>query len=114
MAKQRKALQLCRQVLETLTYVLGAECGDERLGDLEVVDVVPWHNESTLRAALSAPAGTTTEMRAAYEEMLIEAQPTLRAAVGEAITRRRVPQILLVLQPPEDNPPDDAICQERP
>lgn len=44
----RKTLQLCSQVADTLNYVLSGDCGDELLQNLQVASVVPAPNSSQL------------------------------------------------------------------
>ena len=56
--KNRKALQLCAQVAETLREVLGGDCGDEQLRDLTVQSVVPAPNSSRLLVTLTLAPGS--------------------------------------------------------
>jgi ribosome-binding factor A len=99
--KNRKALQLCAQVAETLRSVLAGECGDAVLRDLTVESVVPAPTSARLLVTLSqAPPAT-----APIEEVLARlhrAHGLLRSQVAAAITRRRTPDLLFrVLLPSE-------------
>lgn len=89
----RKDLQLCRQVADTLHSVLG-DCGDDCLRDLHVVRVVPAPDASQLLVIVgSAPGETPAEPRAVLERLKARA-PGFRAEVARAITRKRAPSLL--------------------
>ena len=65
----RKDLQLCRQVADTLHSVLG-DCGDDCLRDLHVVRVVPAPDASQLLVIVGSPPGETpAEPRAVLERL---------------------------------------------
>jgi ribosome-binding factor A len=89
----RKALQLCSQVAETLAGVLTGELEDDVLRDLLVVSVTPAPNSSrllvTVRPAPGAPAPDPGDLA----ERLSRARERLRAEVARAIHRRRVPDL---------------------
>ena len=98
----RKALQLCGQVAQTLQAVLTGECGDDLLRELQVESVVPAPNSSrllvTLTLAVSRSAATVKEVLARLQQ----AQGQLRAEVAAAINRRRVPELTYRLIGPPD------------
>jgi ribosome-binding factor A len=52
--ENRKAQQLCRQVAETLAFVLSGETPDEVIGSLQVLSVVPAPDASRLLVTLRA------------------------------------------------------------
>ena len=67
--KNRKALQLSPQVAETLSKVLGGDCGDKVLRELTVQAVVPAPNSSPLLVTLTpAPDGPDADMVRAHLE----------------------------------------------
>jgi ribosome-binding factor A len=92
----RKALQLCAQVTEALTWALG-ECGDDLLRDLRVAAVVPAPNSAHLLVTLTlAPAsGPVTED--VLREHLQRAAGKLRTEVAAAIHRKRAPELMFRL-----------------
>jgi ribosome-binding factor A len=90
----RKALQLCGQVAETLALVLSGECGDELLRDLLVESVVPAPNSSRLLVTVSMPASAGDEDAGRALERLEHARGKLRGEVATAVHRRRVPDLL--------------------
>jgi ribosome-binding factor A len=97
----RKAAQLCRQVAVTLDEVL-AECRDDVLRDLHVVDVAPFPDASRLLVTVSAvdagaPGAPGPE---AVLEHLQHAAGHLRREVASAVTRRRAPLLVYRLRDP--------------
>ena len=54
--KNRKALQLCAQVAQTLGVVLAGECGEDLLRELFVTSVVPAPDSSRLLVMIAGPA----------------------------------------------------------
>src|SRR6185312_10015019 len=104
----RKAAQLCRQVAVTLDEVL-AECRDDVLRDLHVVDVAPFPDASRLLVTVSAvdagaPGSPDPE---AVLEHLRHAGGHLRREVAAAVTRRHAPLLVYCLQ-------DAAIGNDQP
>lgn len=85
--KNRKALQLCAQVAETLALVLAGEC-DDLLRDLGIVSVQPAPNSAALVVTLAAP---TDIEPAAVLERVQRVAGKLRHEVAAAIHRKRVP-----------------------
>jgi len=89
----RKDLQLCRQVADTLSLALG-DCGDDCLRDLHVVRVVPAPDASQLLVIVGSPPG---EVPSPPDEVLAHLQARsvwLRGEVAHAITRKRAPALL--------------------
>ncbi|MFN0052620.1 MAG: ribosome-binding factor A [Planctomycetales bacterium] len=91
--KDRKALQLCRQVAETLDLVLSGECDDELLRSLRVVQAIPEPDASQL-LILVAPALPGEALDPLLvQQRLAAASGRLRCEVAAAITRRRAPRL---------------------
>jgi ribosome-binding factor A len=87
----RKSLQLCRQVREALTWVLGSATGDERLAACSVESVEPLPGGNRLLVKVSVPPDlSATDVN----DRLATAGPTLRTEVAHAITRRKVPELV--------------------
>src|SRR4051812_18582032 len=59
--QNRKAMQLCAQVGETLNLVRAGECGDALLRERAVVAVVPAPDPSRLLVTLAVPADGPAE-----------------------------------------------------
>jgi ribosome-binding factor A len=96
MVPNRKALQLCAQVAQTLASVF-AECSDDVLRDLTVQSVVPAPNASRLLVTVE-PALARTDLLA---EHLHRARGRLRGEVAAAINRRRMPDLVFrIANPP--------------
>src|SRR5262249_56531055 len=99
----RKTLQLCRQVADTLGLVLSGECDDDLLRSLHVVAVTPAPDASQL-LVIVAPAlpGETLEP-AQVLGRLAACAGRLRCEVAAAISRRRTPRLAfhVVSGPPE-------------
>ena len=98
----RKALQLCHQVAETLEEVL-ADCGDAVLQDLRVVDVEPAPDASRLLVTL-AVEGVPSEPcdLGRVHQHLSRASGHLRGEVAGAITRKRAPVLVYRLAAASD------------
>ncbi len=90
----RKALQLCHQVAETLDEVL-AECGDGVLQALRVLDVEPAPDASRLlvTVAIDSPPDEGLNLRNVHDH-LVRASGHLRSEVAGAITRKRAPVLV--------------------
>src|SRR5262249_61660126 len=89
----RKALQLCSQVAETLSGVLAGELGDDVLRDLLVESVTPAPNSSRLLVTLRPAPGAPAPDPAVVAGRLDRARDRLRAEVAAAVHRRRAPDL---------------------
>jgi ribosome-binding factor A len=101
----RKALQLCGQVAQTLAHVLAWECGDERLQGLIVESVRPAPNSArllvTIRFGDARPVISPAEVLA----QLAQASGMLRSEVVAAIHRRKAPELTFrILVADEEGP----------
>jgi ribosome-binding factor A len=97
----RKALQLCHQVAETLEEVL-AECGDAVLQDLRVLDVEPAPDASRLLVTVAVEEWQSQPVDPSrIHDHLARAAGHLRSEVAGAITRKRTPVLVYRLAAPQ-------------
>jgi ribosome-binding factor A len=89
----RKVQQLCRQVADTLSLVLGGEFGEE-LRDLRIVAVTPAPDASQLLVLVAPAVGAGRAAPDDVRASLAAATGRLRSEVASAITRRRAPKLL--------------------
>ena len=97
--RDRKTLQLCRQVQRALALALGGECADEVLRDVYVESVEPMGGPGQLRVNVVIP-GKVHAAPMEVMERLADHTPRLRAAVAREICRKRVPNLSFVVMPP--------------
>ena len=92
--KYRKVFQLCRQVSNTLQLVINE--GDDRLNDLQVVDVVPAPDSRRLLVLVSVDLSSPLSAGAVDELMMCLQNhiPRLRAEIARAINRRKTPNLV--------------------
>src|SRR5262245_17009934 len=90
--KNRKALQLCRQVEQTLHLVL-AGCADLHLNDLLVFNVTPFPDSTRLLVTLQSATGIVDDP-ARVLDRLRQAAGMLRNEVAIAIHRRKTPELV--------------------
>ncbi len=94
-ALNRKTLQLCSQVADTLNYVLSGDCCDELLQNLQVASVVPAPNASQLLVTVyPALAPGATLDAAEVRRRLSDVAGRLRSEVARSITRKKAPKLL--------------------
>lgn len=101
-AVDRKAAQLCRQVAVTLDEVL-AECRDDVLRDLHVLEVAPFPDASRLLVTVApVDAGAPDSPGpVAVLDHLQHAGGHLRREVAAAVTRKRAPLLVYRLVDPD-------------
>lgn len=94
-----KTLRLCRQVLEALQMGVAGHCGDEVLQEVFISAVEPGADASQLEVTVELPAGA-----AASEvlERLQKARGLLRSLAAEAISRKKVPDLVFRVAKPEE------------
>ncbi len=90
----RKAMQLCSQVAQTLGLVLAGEFGDELLHNLEVVSVDPAPNTSQLAVTLRHHIADRDVSIQEIEDRLARVAGRIRCEVAAAITRKRTPKLV--------------------
>src|SRR5262249_30268256 len=89
----RKALQLCGQVADTLILVLAGDSADDLLRDLIVEAGVPAPNSARLLVAGSRAVAAAAADVDAIRRHLDKARGRLRGEIAAAIHRRRVPDL---------------------
>jgi ribosome-binding factor A len=92
----RKKLQLCRQVQHALMWALGSAHSEDVLAYCGVEAVEPLPGGNRLLVKISVPADISL---ATVSERLGHSARTLRAEVAQAITRRKVPELLFLPVP---------------
>ncbi|HJT30680.1 MAG TPA: hypothetical protein VJ783_01345 [Pirellulales bacterium] len=97
-ALDRKTLQLCSQVADTLNYVFSGDCDDELLQSLQVASVVPAPNSSQLLVTVYPVVAPGVAFDAAeVRRRLSEISGWLRSEVARSITRKKAPKLLFQL-----------------
>lgn len=89
--ESRKDLQVCRQVFETLNYVLSGESHDDVLRSLLVNSVAPAPDASRLLVTVE-PLDRDVEPVVILQK-LKQATGRLRTEVAQSISRRKVPEL---------------------
>jgi len=97
--KNRKALQLCAQVRESLMWILGTECNDEVLASLDVIDVQPFPTSARVLVTVAPALSAEVTDPATILERLHAANGLLRSAVARAVHRKKVPELLFTFRP---------------
>jgi ribosome-binding factor A len=93
----RKALQLCRQVAESLHAAL-AGCGDDVLNGLQVTAVAPAPNAGRLLVTVAAAPSAAQPDAAIVTEHLRRVARLLRSEVAAAINRRKTPELVFAVR----------------
>ena len=88
----RKALQLCGQIAQTLSAVLAWESGDELLQCLMIESVEPAPDSTRVLVTVSVPAGGVDA--GAVLERLHRAAGRFRSEIAAAVHRKRVPELV--------------------
>ena len=86
-----KTLRLCRQVLEALQIAMAGECGDELLQQVFVASVDPGADPSKLAVTVELPPDVSPVDAFARLE---KAKGLLRTLVAQAISRKKVPDLV--------------------
>ena len=96
----RKNSQLCAQAARALHFALAGVCHDPLLQQLDVVSVEPAPDARRLRVIVRVPADDTPidDVR----ERLVQAHGLLRSAVAAAVSRRKAPELVFEVRPPEE------------
>jgi ribosome-binding factor A len=93
---RRKTLQLCAQVREALSWVLGSTIKDDRLTPCQIEAVEPLPGGNRLLVKVVVPPDLDV---AEVTDRLVVAAPALRSEVAHSITRRKVPELVYLAVP---------------
>lgn len=109
----RKAYQLCRQVSDTLNFVLSGDTGDDVLRGLYVDSVDPAPDASRLLVSV-APLDPNDQTPAdVYLTRLMAVSGKLRSEVAASISRRKTPELAFrVIPAPEPLPAQEQQDQD--
>ncbi|MFO0749064.1 MAG: hypothetical protein U1F43_25890 [Myxococcota bacterium] len=99
-ARDTKGEQLCAQVADALTLAL-ATAQNAALRDLVVVAVTPRRGSACLEVVLEAPPDRAVRELEAHVK---RALGWLRSEVADAIERKRVPELVVVVVPVQEAP----------
>lgn len=107
----RKSHQLCAQVFDTLSQLIGGESADEVLQSLTVLDVAPAPDSSQLLVQVGPLTRDVKLTAAEVTAALDRAAGWLRTEVAAAITRKRAPRLVFRYVPatPESAPPESEV-----
>ncbi len=100
----RKARQLCRQVSQTLNYVLSGECDDDTLRSLYVESVDPAPDASRLLVTVSNLDKNDETPAVEILTKLAAVSGKLRSEVAAAISRRKTPELVFNVVHHDDIP----------
>src|SRR5262245_62795302 len=108
----RKTLQLCGQIADTLNYVLSGELDDDLLRNLYVESVRPAPDASRLLVSV-APLDAADANRAdqILQKLHIHA-PRIRSEVAQSIHRRKTTELWFVVVRPEGYGGDLTMTEE--
>ena len=95
----RKTLQLCHQVAETLGLVLAGECSDQTLQSLRILAVRPAPDASQLAVMVCSDGLEPGEDVSSILQRLERVAGRLRTEVAASISRKRVPRLLFYVVP---------------
>lgn len=108
----RKAYQLCRQVSDTLNFVLSGDTGDDVLRGLYVDSVDPAPDASHLLVSV-APLDPGDQTPAdVYLTKLMAVSGKLRSEVAASISRRKTPELAFRVVPPPDPDLEQPVPQQ--
>lgn len=94
-----KTLRFCRQVEEALAVAFAGGCGDEVLGELGVESVVPAPDAGHLLVTVRFLSKERIPDPLETLQRLHKATGWLRLQVGEAIARKKVPELAFRFAP---------------
>jgi len=94
-----KTLALCKQVRRTLALTLSGEVADPILQELMVDEVLPAPHASRLLVRVMLRGRENGPTVVEVLERLAKVEGLLRARVGEAIVRKRTPELAFLVVP---------------
>jgi ribosome-binding factor A len=89
----RKALQMCGEIAQTISQVLAWESSDDLLRSLEVHSVVPAPDSTRVLVTVYVPRAMKNVNDAQVEARLVSCRGKLRTEAAAAIHRKRVPEL---------------------
>ena len=98
----RKTLQLCGQIADTLNYVLTGELDDDLLRNLYVQSVRPAPDASRLLVSVAPLDANDAERTDQILQKLLIHTPKIRSEVARSIHRRKTPELTFVVVRPEE------------
>lgn len=102
----RKTLQLCGQIRDTLNYVLTGELDDDLMRNLYVENVQPAPDASRLLVSVAPLDASDVERTDQILQKLLIHTPRIRSEVARSIHRRKTPELSFVVVRPEEPQPD--------
>jgi ribosome-binding factor A len=96
----RKALQLCHQIAETLHGVLQGECRDDVLRDLLVQSVKPAPDSTHLLVTVSLSPAALERTPGDVLQHLHRSYGWMRSRIATAIHRRKTPELMFRVAAP--------------
>jgi ribosome-binding factor A len=96
----RKTLQLCGQIADTLNYVLSGELGDDLLRNLYVESVRPAPDATRLLVSVAPLDAADVERADQILQKLHIHAPRIRSEVAQSIHRRKTPELSFVVVQP--------------
>ena len=102
--KDRKALQLCRQVERTISLVVSGELDDDRVRDLQLLSVTPAQHSNHLLVTFQTSSHLPGDALLELDAALFARKGQIRAAIAADINRKKTPDITLrVVNPPAES-----------
>ncbi len=95
----RKARQLCRQVTDTLHFVLHGDGSNELLNSLSVISVQPAPDTSRLLVLVQSDLPMTELQPDEVVNLLASQAGRLRTEIARSINRKKTPQLLFQFLP---------------
>ncbi|MGI9519011.1 MAG: hypothetical protein ACR2NP_18305 [Pirellulaceae bacterium] len=99
-SNHRKAHQLCRQVADTLHFVLHGDGSSELLSSLSVVSVEPAPDTARLLVVVQSDLSPEEVRPPEVLEVLARQSGRLRTEIARSINRKKTPQLLFQLAMP--------------
>jgi ribosome-binding factor A len=107
-----KTAALCKQARRAIAMTLAGECADEVLQSLMVDEVLPAPNAGRLLVRVVLRTNDPAVTLINVHERLAKVHGLLRASIGNAIVRKRTPElsfdVILLTPPPAIDPPGGA------
>lgn len=99
-----KAHQLCRQVMETINYLLAGDLGDVRLHRIMVDSVAPAPDASRLLVSVRLTDSCLDADLVEIQTALQGASGLIRCEVAGVVQRKKAPELVFQVMPDEGVP----------